>query len=73
MLLSNGSAIHSDIIDSFNNAVESEENQHSDGSINWNFVDADMHMDLAGVYSSEHLVECFEALADRYENSVVFA
>jgi len=36
----------SDIISSFNAALIKEENINKDGSINWNFVDADIYLDL---------------------------
>lgn len=37
----------SDIIHSFNMAVVSPENIRPDGSIDWGFVDADIHMDAS--------------------------
>ena len=67
MLLKNGSAIKNDIIESFNRAVEKQENLNADGSINWNFVDADMYMELSIFYPGEYICECFDALADRLE------
>ena len=67
MLLSNGSAIKLDVIESFNKACGNTENWNDDGSMNWNYVDADMNLDLGGVYSSEYLYECFEALASAEE------
>jgi len=36
----------SDIISSFNAALIKKENINEDGSINWNFVDADIYLDL---------------------------
>lgn len=67
MLLPNGSLIKQDVIDSFNKAYGNSENLNSDGTVNWNFVDADMNIDLGGVYSSEYLYECFEVLASAEE------
>jgi hypothetical protein len=66
MLLANGSMIKNDVIESFNSAVANPENQHVGGGINWNFVDADLNLDLGGLYSSEYLLECFEVLVDEY-------
>jgi len=66
MLLPNGSAIHLDIIASFEKAVVNPENLHEGGGVNWNFVDADLCMDLSGSYSHDHLYECFEVLVDNY-------
>ena len=34
------------IVESFNAAVARPENRFSDGSINWNFVEGDVFMDL---------------------------
>lgn len=67
MLLSNGSMIKNDVIESFNAAVANDENVRKDGSIEWNFVDADMHMDLSAFYDADYISECMEVLADDYE------
>ena len=69
MLLPKGSMIKNDVIESFNTAVVKHENVRADGSIEWNFVDADMHMDLSGIYSSEYIGECMEVLADEFIES----
>ena len=66
MLLENGSAIHLDIIESFNKAVTNPENIHQGGGINWDFVDADLNLDLGAFYSSTYLYECFDALVSNY-------
>ena len=66
MLLSNGSMIKNDIIEAFNAAVANSENQHEGGGINWNFVDADLNLDLGTFYSTDYLYECFEVLVDNY-------
>ena len=67
MLLKNGSVIKNDVIDAFNRAVEKQENLNSDGSINWNFVESDMYMDLRIFYDGEYITECFDACADEYD------
>ena len=69
MLLSNGIMMKNDVIEAFNTAVVKHENVRADGSIEWNFVDADMHMDLSGIYSSEYIGECMEVLADEFIES----
>ena len=66
MLLPNGAMIKNDVIESFNKAVGSKENWNEDGSMNWNFVDADMNLDLGAFYSYDYLYECFNVLADDY-------
>ena len=67
MLLENGAMIKLDVINSFEKAVANPDNIKADNTIEWNFVDADMHMDLSDFYASEYIVECMETLADAYE------
>ena len=67
MLLPNGSTIKNDVIDSFNKAIDNPENLNADGSMNWNFVDADMHIDLSAFYATSYIDECFDALATAEE------
>ena len=64
--LSNGSMIKADVVESFNKATKDEFNRRPGiGSTDfWNFVESDMYMDLAGIYASTYIDECFEALAD---------
>ena len=66
MLLPNGSAIKNDVIDCFNKAIDDTQNINADGSINWNFVDADMNLELGTFYSSDYLYECLNVMADEY-------
>ena len=66
MLLSNGSMIKNDVIEAFNAAVEKPENINTSGGINWDFVDADLFIELGSFYSTDYLYECFEALVDKY-------
>lgn len=66
MLLSNGEMIKNDVIESFNAAVANDENIREDGSIDWDFVSADMCMDLKAFYNFDYIDECMEALADNY-------
>jgi len=52
----------------FNNAVTRAENRNENGSINWNFVDADLWLD--GVITKENQTEAyvwFNDLADSIE------
>lgn len=67
--LPNGSAIHADIIEAFNKAVEAEDNvaQGVGTTEFWNFVEADLWFEC-NFYSEEYLVEAFEVLADRFSN-----
>lgn len=66
MLLSNGSMIKNDVIEAFNAAVANPENQTKGGGIDWNFVDADLNMDLGDFYSAEYLYECLDVLVNNY-------
>ena len=70
MLLPNGSAIKQDVIDSFNRAVEQPENiEQGIGTTDfWNFICADMYYDLKMWYNTHYIDECFDVLADNYEN-----
>ena len=61
--LPNGAAIKSDVIESFVAASQLPENVEA-GDNYWNFVEADMHMDLSGCYSPEYIQACFDHLVD---------
>lgn len=65
MLLTNGSMIKNDVIESFNTAIADKFNLRPGvGTTDfWNFVESDMYMDLSSVYASTYIDECFEALA----------
>lgn len=66
MLLPNGSMIKQDVIDCFNAAVNNPENQNKGGGINWNFVDADLNIELSAFYSTDYLYECLDVLVNNY-------
>ena len=66
MLLENGAMIKMDVIEAFNKAVVNPNNIHQGGGINWDFVDADLNLDLGMWYTSEYLYECFEVLVNDY-------
>lgn len=66
MLLENGAMIKQDVIDAFDKAVNNPENLYQGGGVNWDFVDADLNLDLNGVYSTDYLFECFGVLVDNY-------
>ena len=60
----------------FNKAVSLDENLYEDGSVNWNYVDADLFMEFGPRdteinerYLSELHYEMFELLADAYERA----
>ena len=66
--LDDGTAIKADVVKSFTKAIANPLNLERDGSMNWNFVDADMHLDLSGVYSSDYIYGCFIRLAENMPN-----
>jgi hypothetical protein len=50
-------------------AIELDENKNEDGSINWNFVDADAYMDVHNLYRSNNdFYEAFNDIADKIES-----
>jgi len=54
---------------SFNKAVSNPENINDDGSINWNYVDADVYMDMhqfGETDTNKGHYEKFNFLADAY-------
>lgn len=66
MMMNNGAMIKNDVIEAFNKAVNNPENINNSGGINWNFVDADLNLELSAYYASSYLYECFEVLVDNY-------
>ena len=68
MLLNDGSMIKNDVIEAFNFAVNDPSNQIKSGGINWDFVSADMCMDLGGIYNFNYIDACLDTLADNYLN-----
>ena len=69
--LDNGSTIKADVVESFDRAVANPENINNDGSINWNFVEADMHLDC-GYYAASYIAECLDKLADEYDLNIAY-
>lgn len=49
----------------FNRAVSSDENIKANGSINWNFVDADVHMKIRPECGQTYIKQ-FDFLANAY-------
>lgn len=67
--MSNNVATISELTASFNTAVRNPENLNEDGSINWDFVDADIHMDAgeADKVVPNDWYNTFNDLADQLE------
>ena len=69
-------SIPKEMMQAFNKAVSLSENLQLDGSVNWNYVDADLFMqfgprdsEINERYLSELHYEMFELLADAYERA----
>ena len=68
MLASYGTMIKLDIIESFDKAVAKYENQTEDGTVIWNYVESDVHIENAVVYDSNYINDCFDVLVKNYLN-----
>ena len=51
--------IYSVLESTMRSAIDKDENKKEDGSINWNFVDADAYMDCKNLFRSD--VDFYEA------------
>lgn len=69
--------INTQLAKAFNRAVTTAENLNSDGSVNWNFVDADCYMALADsnsdIPADIDYIEQFNYLADCYTGKITLA
>ena len=67
-LMSTNTVNEKDIVISFMNAVVNDDNIMPDGSINWNFVDADIHMDAseADMILPENYHSIFDSLVNKF-------
>ena len=54
----------------FNKAVTSPENLIEDGSVNWNFVDADVHLGMPFKAMPSNYAEQFDYLANCYTGHI---
>ena len=61
--------IPKEMMQSFNKAVSLVENLQLDGSVNWNYIDADVYMDMSAknILDKEWYMVWFNQLADDYE------
>ena len=55
--------------EAFDTAINNPEIFNADGSVNWNFIDADVYMD-ANTYgmTQEEYIKQFDELANKWEN-----
>jgi len=61
-----GKMIHSILESNMREAVLNTENLNEDGSVNWNFVDADCYMAVGNFFKDqETYMESFNAIADQ--------
>ena len=61
--------IPKEMMQSFNKAVSLVENLQLDGSVNWNYIDADVYMDMSAkkLLDDKWYMVWFNRLADDYE------
>ena len=61
--------IPKEMMQSFNKAVSLVENLQLDGSVNWNYIDADVYMDMSAknLLDDAWYMVWFNKLADDYE------
>ena len=61
--------IPKEMMQSFKKAVSLVENLQLDGSVNWNYIDADVYMDMSAknILDKEWYMVWFNKLADDYE------
>ena len=61
--------IPKEMMQSFNKAVSLVENLQLDGSVNWNYIDADVYMDMSAknMLDDAWYMVWFNKLADDYE------
>lgn len=64
-----GVTFDSEFARAFNKAVSSEENTNKDGSVNWNFVDADLYGSEHRPNSDNEYYNLFNSIAIQYELS----
>lgn len=67
--LADGTIVKQDVIRSFLRAIKSKENFDLDGAIIWDFVSADMVMDLGGFYNFTYIDACLDHLADQVQEA----
>ena len=62
--------IHAILESTMRSAIELDENKEADGSINWNFVDADSYAAVHNLYRSDNdFYEAFNDIADKIESA----
>lgn len=51
----------------FNEAVGNTENRNEDGTVNWDYVDADVYREVGSFYPGAVYTKLFDDCADEYE------
>ena len=54
----------------FEAAVNNKENLNEDGSVNWNFVDADLWLDGVAAEVGENFMSWFDDMATMWERKI---
>ena len=55
--------------EAFEAAVNNKENRNEDGSVNWNFVDADLWLDGVAAEVGENFTSWFDDMATMWERN----
>lgn len=61
--------LDAEFTEAFEAAVNNKENRNEDGSVNWNFVDADLHLDGVAQKVGDNFMSWFEDMADMWERN----
>ena len=60
--------IYSVLESTMRSAIDLDENKNKDGSVNWNFVDADAYMDCKNLFRSDaDFYEAFDDIGDKIQ------
>ena len=60
--------IYSVLESTMRSAIDLDENKNKDGSVNWNFVDADAYMDCKNLFRSDaDFYEAFEHIGNKIQ------
>ena len=63
--------IYSVLESTMRSAIELDENKNKDGSINWNFVDADTYMDCKNLFRSDaDFYEAFDHVGNKIQTEM---
>lgn len=63
--------IYSVLESTMRSAIDLDENKNKDGSVNWNFVDADSYMDCKNLFRSDaDFYEAFDHIGNKIQQEM---